>query len=118
MAGKRGSLESAQRAVALYHVVYAHEGFEDAAPALFKLVQQAQERCPGKPRKLFLDIEGHRNSQGGFEADMLELQKDFLMVFLARFVTEIHCPLGTVTNSKPQDNDVPPALTIQADCRS
>jgi len=112
MAAKGELLEAADKAVALYHVVYAHEGFEDAAQALFKLVQLAQERCPGKPRKLFLDIEAHRNSHGGFDADMSELQKDFLMAFLARFLTEIHCPLGHVANSKPQDDDVPAALTV------
>ena len=65
--------------VALYHVVYAHEGFTEAANALFELVKRAQEQWPGKRRRLYLDIEGHRNSDGGFDADMLELQSEFLV---------------------------------------
>ena len=47
-------------AVALYHIIYEHEGFEESAQNLFKLVQQAQSLSPGKKRKLYIDIEGHR----------------------------------------------------------
>lgn len=74
----QSKLESDDRAVAIYHVVYSHEGFEESAQILFKLVQRAQRVMPGKPRQLYLDIEGHRNSEGGFDADMLELQTVFL----------------------------------------
>src|SRR3972149_6969279 len=75
-------LEPTKDTVAIYHVVYEHEDFNHAANALFTLVQRAQHLQPGKKRKLFLDIEGHRNSKGGFDADMLELQKEFLTDFL------------------------------------
>ena len=93
--------------VALYHVVYVQEDFEESAQKLFKLVQRSQRLRPGNKRKLYLDIEGHRNSEAGFDTDMLELQKDFLMGFLSPYLSEIHCPLVSVTNSEPQENDIP-----------
>jgi hypothetical protein len=77
------------------------------------LVRDAQERAPGQKRLLYLDIEGHRNSEGGFDADMLELQKEFLIGFLAQFLTEISAPLVKAENAKPQDNDIPPQLLIE-----
>jgi hypothetical protein len=80
---------------------------------LFKLVQDAQQRFPGMRRKLFLDIEGHRNSNGGFDADMVELQERFLLRFLQRFLSEIHCPLASAVNSTAQDDDIPPALLVR-----
>ena len=86
----QSKVESRDNTVAIYHVVYRHETFEDAALALFKLVQEAQRLQPGKTRKLFLDIEGHRDSQGAFDRDMLELQKEFLSCVLAQFLSEIH----------------------------
>jgi hypothetical protein len=84
-----------------------------AAQAVFKLVQEAQRVQPGKRRKLFLDVEGHRNIQGGFDADMLELQKEFLMGFLIQFLSEIHGPLISVKNPHAQNNDIPSELEIR-----
>jgi hypothetical protein len=107
-------VEGTDRAIALYHVVYRHEGFEEAAQALFTLVQDAQARFPNRRRSLFLDIEGHRNEQGGFDPDMFELQQDFLLDFLGRFLSEIHCPLIIVSKPKGQENDIPDRLEIQA----
>lgn len=109
----RSRLELADRGVAIYHCVYAHEGFEESAQILFKLVRNAKERVPGKKRLLYLDIEGHRNSEGGFDADMLELQKEFLVGFLAQFLSEISAPLVKAKNTKPQNNDIPPELLIE-----
>ena len=111
---KRTRVESRARAIALYHVVYEHEGFEDAAQSLFKLVREAQARFPNQRRALFLDIEGHRNEQGAFDADMFELQKDFLIGFLGQFLSEIHCPLATLHDRNAQNNGVPGDLEIRA----
>jgi hypothetical protein len=102
------------RAGALYHRVYSHERFEQAAQALFKLVQEAQRLQPDKPRLLFLDIDGHRNEAGGFDTDMVELQTHFLVGFLARFLTKFSCPLASAKNRNTQDNDVPETLNIQS----
>ena len=109
----RSKIESDDRAVAIYHLVYAHEGFEESAQILFKLVQKAQRMKPGRKRKLFLDIEGHRNSEGSFDADMSELQTDFLMGFLSRFLSEIQAPLFSTANQYVQENDIPLELIIQ-----
>jgi hypothetical protein len=113
----QSKIDSDDRASVIYHVVYSHERFDESAQALFKLVQRCQQVRPGTARKLFLDIEGHRNSEGGFDADMLELQQDFLLGFLARFLAEIHCPLFQVTNPKPQENDIPEELIIKLPTR-
>ena len=106
-------VERGERAVALYHVVYGHEGFDEAAAALFTLVRDAQRLQPGRKRKLFLDIDGHRNRQAGFDADMLELQSEFLIGFLAPFLAEVHCPMISMANREPQRNDIPAELAIR-----
>ena len=105
-------IESSGDAVAIYHVIYEDEGFEDSAQNLFKLVQNAQSQSPGKRRKLFLDIEGHRVRGGGFDADMLELQKEFLLGFLSPYLSEIHSPLAHTANPNPQKDDIPPELIL------
>ncbi len=105
--------ERGERGLALYHCIYAHEGFEESAQKLFGLVRHAQSTHPGKERSLFLDIEGHRNVNGGFDADMLELQKEFVLGFLMQFLTQASMPLWTVRNQAGQSNDVPEGLNIQ-----
>jgi hypothetical protein len=110
---RQSRVESSDNAIAICHVVYAREEFKESAQTLFKLVQEAQRLQPGKRRKLYLDIEGHRNSEGGFDTDMVELQKEFLLGFLSPYLSEIYAPLVSVTNKKPQENDIPPTLIIQ-----
>jgi hypothetical protein len=61
------------KAIALYHAVYAHEGFEDAARAILEITRKAAQEYPGQPRLLYVDIDGHRNAKGGFDSDMYEL---------------------------------------------
>lgn len=106
-------IESDNRSIAIYHVVYEHEGFEESAQNLFKLVQNAQRRKPGKKRNLYLDIENHKNDDGSFDAAMIELQNEFLLGFLSRYLSEIHAPLVKAKNSHLQDNEIPPVLVIQ-----
>jgi hypothetical protein len=106
-------IQSGGDAVALYHIVYKQERFEESAQALFKLIQQAQRLRPGKKRILYLDIKGHRNSDGGFDNDMFELQDGFLLGVLSPYLSEIHCPIFNATNPKPQKNDIPPSLIVQ-----
>jgi hypothetical protein len=111
---KERQVEIGDRYVALYHVVYSHESFEEAAQALHAIVRDAQAKCPNQRRALFLDIEGHRNEQGGFDSDMLELQEHFLVGFLGQFLSEIHCPLADMTRDSGQNNDIPDRLDIHA----
>ena len=65
------------------------------------------------PRYLYLDIEDHRNASGGFDVDMAELQQNFLPQVLIPFLSEIHCPLSTLRNRKPQSDELPEALIIK-----
>jgi hypothetical protein len=102
--------------VAIYHRVYASEGFDEAAQTLFRLVQQSQSTSPGAERLLYIDIDGHRNEAGGFDSDMFELQQHFVLGFLMQFLTEVNMPLAPSVRRKadsPQSNDIPEALTIQ-----
>ena len=101
-----------EKRLALYHRVMRRENFEKAAKDLFYLLQTAQKKSPNHPRFLYVDIDGHRNKKGGFDGDMLELQKEFGLGFLAPFFTEVHFPLISVKNPNEQCNDVPTKLDI------
>ncbi len=102
------------KALVLYHCVYAEEDLEDAALALFDVVAYTQRTFPGAERHLFVDIEGHRLPNESFDQDMFELQKDFLLGYLMRFLTEAHMPLIHVRNPNPQQEDMPDELHIYA----
>jgi hypothetical protein len=113
---RRNRVEQSGSQVAIYHRVYAREGFDEAAQALFRLVREAQRTSPGAQRVLYLDIDGHRNEAGGFDADMFELQQNFVLSFLFQFLTEVNMPLAAGVRRKsdsPQSEDIPEALTIQ-----
>ena len=71
-----GGITWDQAGVALYHRVMRWENFEKAAKDLVSLVYAAEKKEPGKPRTLYLDIDGHRNAQGRFDADMRSSKRD------------------------------------------
>ena len=98
--------------IALYHRVLRRENFEKAAKDLFELLKTAQVKSPDKDRVLYVDIDGHRNSEGGYDHDMVELQRDFGVGFLGQFFAEVHFPLIDFENPKPQCNDIPDKLEI------
>ena len=79
-----------QAGVALYPRVMRRENFEKAAKDLVSLVYAAEKKEPGKPRTLYLDIDGHRNAQGRFDADMRsskrDSDRDFCFRFLRKFI--------------------------------
>lgn len=100
--------------VVIYHVVRENEGYESSAKILFQLVHNAKQTQAGKRRVIYLDIEGHRNPAGGWDADMFVLQKDFLIGYLLRFVSEISCPLmKKLRNPGEQSDDIPNFLRFQ-----
>jgi|GEM_PF-470096 len=101
-----------EKLIALYHRVMKHENFETAAKDLLDLLISTQKGFPNKSRALYVYIDGHRNATGGFDRDMLELQKEFGLGFLAQFFTEVHFPLASVKNKKGQNNDIPDKLQI------
>lgn len=98
----------------LYHCVFAEEQFESSAEMIVTLIHRAQQAEPGRPRVLYLDIDGHRNALGGFDADTWELQKYFIPGCLGRYLKEIHMPLGSFRAAKAQRNDIPPTVRIFA----
>lgn len=98
--------------VAVYHRVMRHENFEKAAQDIIDLLQATQHSNPNAPRVLYVDIDDHKNSDGGFDQDMFELQKEFGMGFLLQFFTEIHFPLYDVENPDEQNNDIPEEFKI------
>ena len=63
------------------------ENFEKAATDIFNLLKSAQNKSPNVARILYVDIDGHKNDQGGYDNDMFELQKDFGLGFLAKYFT-------------------------------
>ncbi len=111
---KRETVENTGKGVAIYHIVYARETFEQAAPILLKLVAEAQKNYPDQPRHLYLDIDGHKNKAGGWDTDMWELQMNFVCKWLSRFLTSMTLPLGRISmNNRPQQNtDIPEDLNV------
>lgn len=63
-------MSETDKALLLAHLVRKHEGFEPNARMIIEMINEAGRKFPGKPRILVLDIEGHRNSEGGFDHDM------------------------------------------------
>ena len=73
--------------VSLYQIVGADETFDEAAAEAFSLLREAQEKYPDWPRVFYLDIEGHKGPQSGFDADFFEFQQEFWFQTIAHFVT-------------------------------
>lgn len=104
-----------KRGIAIYHFVFENENFEESAQIIFDLVKSAQENSPNQKRVLYLDIEGHKNKKGGFDNDMFELQRHFILGFLMPYLSEVHMPLLFAKNTKLQRNDLPGNLKIFSD---
>jgi hypothetical protein len=101
------------KGIALYHDMRVEEDFAKCANRLFLVLKQAAAASPGAPRYLYLDVQGHRNAEGGFDGDAFEIMQDFLLGFLLPYLTEVHTPLLGVRNSQPQREDLPAVLHIQ-----
>lgn len=98
--------------VVLYHLVFQEDDFEVSVDYLHRSVLYAQKTFPNRRRVLYVDIEGHKNIEGGFDHDMFELQRHFLLAFLGPFLDRLTIPLGTFKNNKAQRNDIPANLKI------
>jgi hypothetical protein len=99
-------------AIAIVHRVHVDEDFSRSAQILLVLLNKAQLQHPGRKRCLYLEIDGHRDSKGDFDHDMLELQSKFMADFLIRFLTRAETPLAVFQNPKPQINDIPERLDL------
>ena len=98
--------------IAIHHRIKSTEGFDRSVEILMSLVREAQERNPGAPRVLYLDIDGHRNDVGGFDQDMFELQSVFMFTVLFDFFSEVYCPLYHACNPAYQKDVIPENLQI------
>ncbi|MEW2167401.1 HNH endonuclease [Streptomyces sp. NPDC007084] len=96
----------------MYHDMRVEEDFTKCATRLFAVLKTAARVSPGAPRHVYLDIQGHRNAVGGFDADALEIVREFLLGFLRPYLTEITTPLYRVRNPEPQREDIPDALNV------
>lgn len=98
--------------VFLYHDMRKHDDFGTTAQALFDLVQCTARKYPGKPRHLYLDIEDHRNSAGGYDADACEILGNFMQEFLGQYLSRFPT-IGARMRNPNQSEDIPETLTIQ-----
>ncbi|WP_342756644.1 HNH endonuclease signature motif containing protein [Kineothrix sedimenti] len=103
------------KGIAIYHFIYKEEGFKESAQMPFDLVKEAQTNNPNQKRLLYLEIDGHRNKNGGFDHDMYELQRYFILEFLMPYLSSVSMPLLSVTNNKLQKNDFPDELRIDSE---
>lgn len=94
--------------VELNFTVKKSDTLDSVAPRIMELIVNAQEKCPNQDRYLFLEIEGHRNANGGFDKDMMELQTHFLLGVIAEYVKGIKTPSYRFKNPKDQNNSFPP----------
>ncbi|MFF9525669.1 HNH endonuclease [Streptomyces achromogenes] len=101
------------KSIALYHDMRVEEDFTKCATRLFSILKKAAAASPGAPRHLFLDVQGHRNAAGGYDADALEIIQDFVLGFLGPYLTEISTPLYRASNPEPQREDLPDVLNIR-----
>lgn len=108
---KRTGLKG-EEGIAIHHVMEADDDFDDTADMLFQLVRKAEDNHPGKPRYLYLDVQGHRNSSGGYDHDALEIIKEYTLGFLAPYLTEVHNPFGQFRAHRAQRNDLPERITV------
>jgi hypothetical protein len=99
-------------AIALVHRVHPHEDFNRTAQILLVLLNKAQREHPGKKRCLHLEIDGHRDSKGDFDFDMMELQSKFMADFMLQFLTRAELPLCVIQNPNPQINEIPDNLSL------
>jgi hypothetical protein len=98
--------------VVLYHDMAVYENFERCAPRIFEVIWATQQKAPGAPRLLYVDVQGHRNDAGGYDRDSFELMTNFLPEKALPYLTELHTPLHSWKNTARQDNHVPREILI------
>ena len=98
--------------VSLRYDVEENASFEDAALGLFALLKDAERQFPGWPRLLYLNIEGHLDTFGRLEPEMIELQQEFLFSIVGPFVTAVAAPIVSGLNPAPQRNNLPDRLVL------
>ncbi|MEU1375568.1 HNH endonuclease signature motif containing protein [Streptomyces triculaminicus] len=98
--------------IGLYHDMAVYENFERCAPRIFQVIHKAQKESPGTPRILYLDVQGHRNSENDYDRDAWELMYHLLPNVALPYLTELHTPLYSMKNPRRQDNQVPEEMRV------
>jgi len=123
---KRNEVKKEKGVIAIYHVVFKRETFEDAVNAIVSLAWNAQQKFPGQDRHLFFDIDGHREKDGALDPDMWEFVSDFMLDMkdrnpikggFKRFFKEWSVPgpgnQGYRGTNDRQDNEPPERIEIK-----
>jgi hypothetical protein len=100
-------IKDSGKAIMLYDVMKQGEDYEGSIERAVGIVRHAMKQFPGKPRIFALDIEGHRNSEGGWDRDALDYQYAIIDM-LGPWLTEYRLPLVRAKNRKPQRKDEMP----------
>ena len=98
--------------VRIQYYVSGASSFEEAVQGILRLTRETAEQRPGVPRELVVEIEGHRNSVGGYDRDMEELQLRFLFSWFIPYLTRVVTPLGPLVNPDKQREDLPDILVL------
>ena len=100
------------KAIALYYLVNEETTFEEAAQDILDLLNKSSKQSIFQDRILYIDIEGHVDSNGNYDRDMTEFQQQFITNFLLKYFIEIHTPTKKHINARPQVNEIPDKLRI------
>jgi len=92
--------EENTQTVALYHNIEENKSVLQAVTNIWNLIRDAYTSdkmdVDADTLELYIDIEGHRNDEGGFSEDMYLMQKQLFINILPAFMDSIHFPLGDV----------------------
>ncbi|WP_433550991.1 hypothetical protein ACQP08_24770 [Micromonospora zamorensis] len=109
---KKVSRKRGGAGVAIYHDMRVEEDFDRCAQRLVETIAFAARRQPGKKRRLYLDVQGHRNDPDGYDRDACEIMGNFLLTFLMPYLSEASTPLGFYRNPRGQRDDVPGVVAV------
>jgi hypothetical protein len=92
------------KAILLTDLMRKSDDYAGSIARALGLLRHTMHKFPGKPRIFVLDIEGHRNGEGGWDADALDYQHALTGV-LAQWFTEVQVPLIHIKINGPQRED-------------
>ncbi|MFG2726271.1 HNH endonuclease signature motif containing protein [Streptomyces canus] len=89
-----------------------YENFERCAQRILEVLGMAQKSNPGAPRRLLFRVQGHRNSEGGYDHDSWEMMRHFLPKIILPHLTELITPMYEARNPEKQNDLIPDGLKI------
>ncbi|MFI6258985.1 HNH endonuclease [Micromonospora zamorensis] len=98
--------------MAIYHDMRVEEDFERCAQRLVETIAFAAQTQPGKRRRLYLDVQGHRDDAGDYDRDAREIMGNFLRAALMPYLSEAFTPHAEYRNPRRQRDDVPDVIAV------